>query len=61
MDEGTVRMQAEMYALVAEMHAKHARMEATKADYDYEGPSAAFFIECAQCFEEIARRLREEV
>lgn len=60
MNEGTVRMLSEMWALVAEMEYQKALMKSAEVLNKEEGLSK-FYYECAQCFEEIATLLREEI
>lgn len=68
MDEGTVRMQAQMYALVAEMHAINASVEGMKAantERESQGYAFAYdesvFDDARKELEEIATALREHI
>ena len=68
MDEGSVRMQASMYALVAEMNAIQARIEGMKAENQQRESlcqsvawnDEAFFAQQDK-LEKIADRLRYEI
>ena len=68
MDEGTVRMQAQMYSLVALMEATKASIAAMQAT-NYERTSAglalawneSYFEDCRLELVELSRRLREEI
>ena len=68
MDEGTIRMQAQMFALVAEMEAIKARIEGMKAENQQRevlGHRISYnenaFIVCQLELEELSMRLREEI
>ena len=56
MDKKTVKMQARMYSLVAEIYAINARIEGMKASGDY---SEQAFYECQQRLEELSMCLKE--
>lgn len=66
--EGVVRLEARMFALVAEMEAVKARIEAMKVDNEVQqanGGEPAWnvtsFLEMAGELEEIAKGLRTEI
>ena len=68
MDEGTVRMQAHLYALVADIQAVVADIEGMKALNTYResrGETIAYddshFFESRHELETIAQKLREEI
>ena len=68
MDEGTVRMQAHLYALVADIQAVVADIEGMKALNTYResrGETIAYddshFLESRRELETIAQKLREEI
>jgi len=68
MEEGVVRMEASMWALVAEMNAELAWVEAMKAFNSYradrgevQGYCEQSFYESSQKIHKIAGRLRDEI
>ena len=68
MNEGEIRMQSQMYSLVAEMYALNAELEAYKSANelrDIQQCSPMYSDDCFMIIKEkldnIARRLREEI